>query len=124
MNSTIACLHCGELNRRDATVCRKCHTATPVPDDATTFSGEFANPSSADAPTPAPVMGRGTVLASGRYQITGILGQGGMGAVYKAKDRELDRFVAIKVIQPEYVESKAVLMRFKQELILARQVTH
>src|SRR4030095_12258013 len=43
---------------------------------------------------------------------------------YKAKDTELDRLVAIKVIQPELVNSPAILKRFKQELILARQVTH
>ena len=64
------------------------------------------------------------VLADGRYEILEILGQGAMGAVYKAKDRELDRWVAIKVVQPELVNSPAILKRFKQELILARQITH
>src|SRR5207244_12357774 len=64
------------------------------------------------------------VLAGGRYEILDILGQGGMGAVYKAKDRELDRWVAIKVIQPGLANSPSILKRFKQELILARQVTH
>jgi tetratricopeptide (TPR) repeat protein len=47
-----------------------------------------------------------------------------MGAVYKARDHELDRLVAIKVIQPDLANSSSVLKRFKQELILARQVTH
>ena len=70
------------------------------------------------------MMERGTKLANGRYEIIALLGQGAMGAVYKAKDLELDRWVAIKVIQPELVSSPAILKRFKQELILARQVTH
>jgi serine/threonine protein kinase/tetratricopeptide (TPR) repeat protein len=53
-----------------------------------------------------------------------LLGQGGMGAVYKARDREVDRLVALKVIRPELAGHPDVLRRFKQELILARQVTH
>jgi tetratricopeptide (TPR) repeat protein len=65
----------------------------------------------------------GTVLA-GRYEILELLGQGGMGAVYKARDTELDRLVAIKLIRRELAKNPQILRRFKQELILARQVTH
>ncbi len=65
----------------------------------------------------------GFVLAN-RYELLQLLGQGGMGAVYKAKDRELDRLVALKVIRPELAGHPGILRRFKQELILARQVTH
>ena len=64
----------------------------------------------------------GTVLAN-RYEIVKILGEGGMGAVYKARDLELDREVALKVIRPELANNPEILQRFKQELILARQVT-
>jgi eukaryotic-like serine/threonine-protein kinase len=65
----------------------------------------------------------GTVLG-GRYEILALLGQGGMGAVYKARDNELDRLVALKIIRPELTTNPEILRRFKQELILARQVTH
>ncbi len=47
-----------------------------------------------------------------------------MGAVYKARDKELDRIVALKLIRPELAKNPQILRRFKQELILARQVTH
>jgi tetratricopeptide (TPR) repeat protein len=65
----------------------------------------------------------GTVLG-GRYEITALLGQGGMGAVYKAHDIELERLVALKIIRPELTTNPEMLRRFKQELILARQITH
>lgn len=63
-------------------------------------------------------------LLGGRYEILHQLGEGGIGAVYQAKDCELNRVVALKVIRPELANQPEVLSRFKQELILARQVTH
>ena len=65
----------------------------------------------------------GTVLA-GRYEILNVLGTGGMGSVYRAQDRELDRLVALKVIRPELARNAAIVDRFKQELRLSHQVTH
>jgi tetratricopeptide (TPR) repeat protein len=59
-----------------------------------------------------------------RYEILQLLGEGGMGAVYKARDRELDRLVALKVVRRELASNPEIVRRFKQELILARQVTH
>jgi eukaryotic-like serine/threonine-protein kinase len=64
----------------------------------------------------------GTVFAK-RYQIIKLLGEGGMGAVYKARDIELEREVALKVVRPQLSNNSEILQRFKQELILARQVT-
>src|SRR6266581_3260506 len=78
------------------------------------------------APAPAVPHGEfapGTVLGD-RYEILALLGQGGMGAVYKARDTELDRLVALKIIRPELTTNPEILKRFKQELILARQITH
>ncbi len=63
-------------------------------------------------------------LLGKRYEILALLGEGGMGAVFKANDRELDRVVALKVIRPELAGHSDILQRFKQELILARKVTH
>ena len=87
-------------------------------------------PRSANAAFPRPrravnvsLLEAGDVLG-GRYEILKLLGEGGMGAVYKAMDRELNRAVALKVIRPELGSNPSILARFKQELLLARQVTH
>jgi serine/threonine protein kinase/tetratricopeptide (TPR) repeat protein len=77
-------------------------------------------------PQPAPstpALTRGAIIGA-RYEILNQIGEGGMGAVYRAQDRELDRVVALKVIRPELAGKAEVLRMFKQELILARQVTH
>ena len=105
---------------------------TPVPSsaaDAPTLvpagGGAGAAPARALDPSiaPPPSLKPGAVLA-GRYEIVQVLGEGGMGAVYKARDNALDRLVALKVIRPELAGNPAILQRFKQELILARQITH
>jgi eukaryotic-like serine/threonine-protein kinase len=59
-----------------------------------------------------------------RYEIMQLLGEGGMGAVYKAMDHEVERMVALKIIRPELAVREEILARFKQELILARKITH
>src|SRR5947207_4975738 len=96
-------------------------TLTPIPQssDAETFVG---------VPNAPPSSGSGSGLQpgfilGGRYEMLEALGVGGMGAVYKARDRELDRLVALKVIRPDLASNPAIIQRFKQELILARQIT-
>jgi eukaryotic-like serine/threonine-protein kinase len=73
--------------------------------------------------TGQPIFEAGEILAQ-RYEILQILGEGGMGAVYKAKDITLNRMVALKVIRPDLARNQAIIDRFKQELLLAHQVTH
>lgn len=65
----------------------------------------------------------GTVLAA-RYTIGRVLGVGGMGVVYLARDEELVQDVAVKVLRPDLGTDPEWIERFRRELILAREVTH
>ncbi|HEY2514946.1 MAG TPA: protein kinase [Polyangiaceae bacterium] len=75
--------------------------------------------SSADPPRfPTPT------LIAGRYELIGLVGVGGMGSVYRARDAELDEVVALKVLRRELVDAPGMLERFRREVKLARRVTH
>jgi serine/threonine-protein kinase len=65
----------------------------------------------------------GRILAE-RYDVLALLGIGGMGAVYRARDRELDEIVALKVIRSELSHHPSALEQFRSEVKLARRVTH
>lgn len=69
------------------------------------------------------ILPQGTLIA-GRYRILGMLGIGGMGVVFRAKDEELDIEIALKTMRPESAADPRLLERFRNELVLARQVTH
>ncbi|HEX8800638.1 MAG TPA: serine/threonine-protein kinase, partial [Terriglobales bacterium] len=59
-----------------------------------------------------------------RFRIEKLLGEGGMGKVYKAFDKELGRTIALKTLQPELTKDPNVILRFKQELLLASRISH
>jgi len=65
----------------------------------------------------------GVVLA-GRFRIERLLGVGGMGVVYRATDQSLDVPVALKLLRPELAARPQAFERFRQELLLARQVSN
>src|SRR5260370_313612 len=50
-----------------------------------------------------------------RYRVLGILGRGGMGTVYKAEHRLLERPVVLKIIRPDLVANEQVVQRFQRE---------
>ena len=59
-----------------------------------------------------------------RYEILEILGEGGMAFVYKARDTQLERFVAIKTLKPNYVNQNTFVERFRREAQTAANLNH
>lgn len=77
-------------------------------------------PTSAES---ARTLAAGITLAD-RFEVNGFLGAGGMGEVYKAFDKELKEWVALKTLRADAVANEALVNRLKRELLLARRVTH
>jgi tetratricopeptide (TPR) repeat protein len=148
------CPACARENLPGAAWCVGCAKPLPVSGPAGGSAATGAGPSGATGADPSEsptlitgaagatgvtgILGRGAVpggvttqqrLEPGtplgtRYLIEAILGEGGMGMVYKARDLELNRTVALKVIKPDLASRPEILDRFKREIILASQVTH
>ena len=63
-------------------------------------------------------------LLLGRYEIIEKIGEGGMAVVYKAKDRLLNRYVAIKILRPEFVKDEQFVENFRKESQAAAGLSH
>ncbi len=59
-----------------------------------------------------------------RYRVRGLIGEGGMGAVYRAEHRRMERTVALKVINPGLMRRPAAAQRFQQEVRAAARLHH
>jgi len=109
--SAMNCPHCSTVNPEFAESCTRCGTPMPIEDSETVVMVD------ATALTPGSDFGA-------RYRIEALLGQGGMGRVYKAYDKDLDRVVALKVVRHGVMGETDALKRFKQELVLASKISH
>jgi serine/threonine protein kinase/Tfp pilus assembly protein PilF len=88
----------------------------------------FPDTSTQDTPTqtlhsPMKRLKRGRVFG-GRYEVIEELGEGGMGIVYKVFDRKIEDNVALKVLAPEIAGDEKTIERFRNELKLARNISH
>lgn len=87
-----------------------------APGSAVTFGAPAGGAVPAGGLTPGAAFGS-------RYRIESLLGEGGMGAVYKAYDVELGRTVALKLVRPELATNPQIMQRFRQELLLASKIS-
>ena len=108
------CPHCSTANPDFATSCKECSTPLLSVNDSDSETIQMVDPSA---------IALGSDFGT-RYRIESLLGQGGMGRVYKAYDKELDRTVAIKVVREGAIGQVDALKRFKQELVLASKISH
>jgi TolB-like protein/Tfp pilus assembly protein PilF len=108
--------------------CPKCNTDNP---DTLKFCGECGTQLSSledievteTMEAPKEELSTGSLFA-GRYQIIEELGKGGMGRVYRVLDKELKEEVALKLIKLEIAKDKKTIERFKNELKVARKISH
>src|SRR5271154_4524029 len=105
------CPQCSTVNPDFADSCNHCGTQMPISDSATIRMVD------------ATALSIGSDFGA-RYRIESLLGEGGMGRVYKALDKSLDRLVAIKVVRQGVMGDTEALNRFKQELLLASKISH
>lgn len=94
---------------------------TAVPAGASRSLG-LGNPTAQRMP-PSVQLPTGTLVAD-RYRIQKVIGVGGMGMVYKVHDEVLGVDLALKLLLPEIAHEADFLQRFRNELVVARQVTH
>src|SRR6267378_3672884 len=107
------CTHCHTPNPTSADICSRCGSGLDIGAD---IGATLEVSDSASIHT-------GTDFGP-RYHVESLLGAGGMGKVYKARDRELDRIVAIKVLRPDLMTDPMAMQRFKHELLLASSISH
>ena len=110
------CPKCGFETTAGLAYCGRCGTRLEVTKDI------------APSPTltierPQKTLTTGSLLA-GRFEIQEEIGTGGMGTVYRVIDRKINEVMALKVLKPEIVPDATVIERFKNELKLARKVSH
>src|SRR6516162_8329569 len=117
-----ACQECGAPLAADAPegMCPTCLLGLASLADHSPEPGTTPFPSSGFiAPSPAELAGRFPQL-----EILELLGQGGMGAVYKARQPKLDRLVAVKILPPEWGKDPAFSERFAREAKALARLTH
>ncbi len=105
-----------------------------MPRDSDVTSAETIAARDPAPPTPFPSLGSSSIpdegrflpgtLLGGRYRIIGLLGQGGMGEVYRATDVMLAQSVALKLLPETASANPFLLERFHSEVRVARQVSH
>jgi serine/threonine protein kinase/WD40 repeat protein len=126
----VKCPSCHSDNTDTARFCSNCATAlitaaaTPTPTPSPPpHPRSFTQTLESPAPAPAHAVAPGTVL-SARYEILGKIGQGGMGEVHRALDRNLGRHVAIKVLPAAVADDAERLARFEREARLLAVLNH
>ncbi len=112
----VECPRCHTRNPEESRYCNSCATSLPPSEDISIRPQSQSDTETGD-------LTRGTVFA-GRYQVIEELGKGGMGRVFRVEDSKINEEVALKVLKPEIASDKKTIDRFRNELKLARKITH
>ncbi len=128
----LKCQRCGADNTTDARFCEGCGGELASPEAATVLfdtsgAGGAVTPGAASALHGADaerLLALTRVELSAEYDVEREVGRGGMAVVFKAKERELRRTVALKVLPPGLILGQSVVDRFKREAQMAASLDH
>jgi serine/threonine-protein kinase len=112
----VKCPACDTYNTQDSQFCKNCAVPLSSAEDA-----EITRTKTLEATLEE--LTSGSTFAN-RYQIIEELGKGGMGKVYRARDKKLNEEVALKLLKPEIASDEKTVERFRNELRLARKISH
>jgi serine/threonine protein kinase/Tfp pilus assembly protein PilF len=112
----IECPQCHTWNPEDSQYCNNCAAHLTSGGDISALVTKSLEANTGE-------LTRGTVFAS-RYEVIEELGKGGMGKVFRVEDRKINEEVALKVLKPEIASDEKTIERFRNELKLARKITH
>jgi serine/threonine protein kinase len=111
----VICPDCKSENTDDSRFCKACGTSMEPTASPSSLTNTLVSP---QAPP------EGEKLVAGRYKILSTLGRGGMGDVYRVHDIKLHEEMALKLLRPEIARDPDTIQRFRNELKLARKITH
>ena len=115
----VKCPHCFHVNPDQQENCQQCGAGLPrIRIEARSAMNEVQQPGKSQLQ-----FRRGQVVA-GRYTVLNLIGQGGMGCIYKVHDNTLGEDVALKTLLPQFLQDKLVLERFYNEAKIARRLAH
>jgi len=116
----VSCPSCGAGAEPDALVCASCGLTLPAGDTL----AQTTPPGATGGSFVITLDLRPGAVFHSRYEIQAPLGRGGMGMVFRARDRVLEETVAIKVLRPDVAQDPRMAERFRSELLLARKIRH
>jgi serine/threonine-protein kinase len=122
ISGTRVCPTCAREVQNGWRACPACATPLKAVNGERETETVFTPPPSSSGSIEEGRFPAGTILA-GRYRVMGLLGQGGMGEVYRAQDQILNQSVALKFLSRAHMD-EAALARFRNEVRIARQVSH
>lgn len=114
----VKCPHCFHVNPDQQENCEQCGAGLPRIRIEARSAIHEAQPGKSELQ-----FRRGQVVA-GRYTVLNLIGQGGMGCIYKVHDNTLGEDVALKTLLPQFLQDKLVLERFYNEAKIARRLAH
>ncbi len=118
------CDRCGSQNRSDARFCRSCGAQLPPAEESIATGNGKPQLSSPYRDEEGNVPSEVRNALSDEFDVHALIGRGGMGSVYRATERSLERTVAIKVLPPEVSDNPVRIKRFLREARLAARLRH